>query len=461
MVWATDVGVSTPINGQTVRSAPSSDFTWFTNDFTITQCTLDGQARLNKSVIAMAMSKYSADLNTNSCYVAPWGSDSNNGTSPATPFLTLSKAIRSSSMSHIYVFPGRYLYCDYRATDTGTGKLKIVEALGDGVVICDTTGTHAQEMSFTVDGSGNYYNATISGTPMRVLRTDRRDKTGRPIPLKKATSTANLATMQNGWYFTGTTLSIRINSGGDVTKYLQDLQVVYGTSAARCLIYGNAKIAYKGIKFEGVYPYALQLSGGSPTFFAENCEFLYSFDHGVLAEGGTIYLQNCYIHRVTADGIGYKTSGGIVGLGAEIDCIVEYSGDSGTYGDPTQAPLSDSWNRNGSSCHDGGAVVRVNGIYRYNSGPDIVDAGTVGQANVRSWNVGTVAYGSVAPAYGSGIAQDTQSGFYITEGKMWCDTCNSWSEWAEYYATASGTLYMYNSIGSTAKAVGTVSQYSI
>lgn len=446
--------------GQTPRAVPNSAFNWFGSDFTITQCMLDGQARLNKSVIAMASAKYSSDLNTNSCFVAPWGSDAAAGTA-AAPFLTLSKAIRSSSQSHIYVFPGRYLYCDYRATDTGTGKLKIVEALGDGVIICDTTGTRAQVATFTVDGSGNYYNATVSGTPMRVMRTDRRDKNGWPIPLKKATSTANLATLDSGWYFTGTTLSIRLNSGEDVTKFQQDLQIVYGTSAARCLIYGDAKIAYRGIRFEGVYPYALQLTGGRPQVFAENCEFMYSFDHGVLAEGGSAYLQNCLIHRATADGIGYKTSGSLVGYGAEIDCTVEYAGDSCTYGDPSQAPLSDAWNRNGSSCHDGGSVVRVNGVYRYNSGPDIVDAGTVGQANVTAWNVGTVAYGSVAPAYGSGVANETQSGFYITEGRMWCDTTKAWSEWADYYGTATGTLYTYNITGSTSRSVGTVTPYNI
>lgn len=444
----------------TQRKAPSSDFAWMSSDFTITCGERPGTARIDKSVIRMAIAKYAADLNTNSCYVAPWGSDSNNGTSPATPFLTLSKAIRSSSMSHIYVFPGRYLYCDYRYNDTGTGKLKIVEALGDGVIICDTTGTRAQVASFTVDGSGNYYNATISGTPIRVLRTDRRDKNGFPLPLKKATSTSNLATLDSGWYFTGTTLSIRLNGGEDVTKFLQNLQIVYGTSSARCLIYGAAKIAYRGIRFEGVYPYALQLSGGRPEVYAENCEFLYSVDHGVLAEGGSSYLQNCLIHRAQADGIGYKTSGGLVGYGVEVNVISEYAGDSGTFGDPTQAPLSDAWNRNGSSCHDGGSVVRVNGLYRFNSGPDIVDAGTSGQANVTAWNVGTVAYGSVAPAYGSGIAAETQSGFYVSEGRMWNDTCESYAENREFIAAVGGTLNMYNCIGASyTTSTGVVGSY--
>lgn len=446
--------------GQMARSVPDAAFAWFGSDFTVTQCMLDGLARVDKSVIAMATAKYAADLNSNACFVAPWGSDAAAGTS-AAPFLTLSKAIRTSSMSHIYVYPGRYLYCDYRATDTGAGALKVVEGLGEGVIICDTTGTMAQESTFVVDGSGNYYNATIAGTPMRVLRTDRLDKHGRPTPLKKATSTANLATLANGWFFTGTTLSIRINSGGDVTKFLQNLQFIYGTASARCLIYGAAKIAYRNIRFEGVYVYALQLLSGRPQVFSENCEFLYSIDHGVLAEGGSAYLQKCYVHRAQADGIGYKTSGGLVGYGVEIDCIAEYSGDSNTFGDPSNAPLSDSWNRNGSSCHDGGSVVRVNGIYRHNSGPDIVDAGTVGQANVTSWNVGTQAYGSVTAAWASGVGHESQSGFYITEGKMWVDTTNAWSEYAPYYSTASGTLYTYQNIGSTALCLGPVVPYGI
>jgi hypothetical protein len=169
---------------------------------------------------------------------------------------------------------------------------------------------------------------------------------------------------------------------------------------------GNITVYLENLTFQGgitAFRFTSSLAGQTPKLYAKNCKFQYSTNgNGVTLTGiDTAILQGCDASANLLDGFNYHAGDGITPRAIEIDCVGRDNG-------VTAADTS-----NGSSIHDGGSVVRLNGRYYRNKGPNVVDDGAL-----ESWNLGALAYASIAAAAGQ------NANFMCgTSGVMWLDRC--------------------------------------
>jgi hypothetical protein len=441
------------------RLAPAG-YSAFDADFQITGGGAPGQFALQAraaagdgSALAYFTNKFAADLNSTAVYIAPWGSDSNNG-AMATPYLTLNKGLRSVSASYVYLmgFTERnpIKFDDYRASDTGAGALKIVRGLGRRQVI-GIPGPDASLLTWT-NSSGTYTTTLASGFPARVLY---YPDNGDPVPLLSYASAASLTGTVWGWnYNSGTAvLSVRLG-GADVTIARSQLRIVCnGTSTSsagdpRLLIYNGARIVFDNICFDGAYPYALGVGATQSWLAAQNCVFQYADNYGVFVDSSNSFLQNCRILRSKSDGVNYKDTANTPTFLVEHNVVSEYAGDIDTFGS------AGGWIVNGSSNDSAGPVVRINGAYRYSAGPTLPDK--------KSWNCGVVAGPSAVPFdQATGV---TGADFLAqTAGSIvWCDACLSGGSRYGFFAYGAGTtLSMANCDGGSSTSTGgAIASYS-
>jgi len=443
-------------------SSAGSNYSWFTSDFkayvgasvgsgVVATNTAGADSSLEASLVSYAKAKFSADLNSNAVYVAPWGADANAGTF-ASPYLTLNKAVRTSIATYVYLmgFTERNPITpnDYRSSDTPTGKLKIVKGLGAPAVI-GYPGTDLSAATWT--NSSGTYNTVVTAYPGRVLYSGNRDQSGRPIPLLQYGSSGALTGSVYGWYYDSGTATLYVRLGGNsVTASAPLLRAVYSNSSTaaagdpRFLIYGAARIAFENVIFDGVYPYLLYNSG-SGYLFMENCEARYSTNYGVFNSDGYSYLKDVVIHRPKSDGVNYKNPFAPP-TGLEWNVTSEFAGDLETFG--TQYGNVNASSNDATT----GYIVRVNGLYRWSQGPTAPDT--------NSWNIG-VKFGPSSVGFDG--AAGVAGGDVVAQvaGKVYCDTCVAQGSRYGYYAYGSGTtIYLRNSVGNTATdGVGVIAQY--
>lgn len=321
-------------------------------------------------------------------YASPSGSPSGAGTQEDP--LDFNTALRTNTASEILV-SGTYLVdsINFRSTDTAGGKAKIVRAIGETTFRCPFDDVTA--LTWVDEGSDVWSTGlTLGNKAVRaVLDNSTTDKTGQPNTLKKFTSLATLQASTEGGYFhdfsAGVTSDLYIKygeSGTSIESIKSQFEIVTGDAASRAFIFG-AKILFEGdIQFKGIYLYNLIQSGNEPTIafqadkksiFPNRPNIAYTVTHGVDANAGLFLAQNVWVHRTAGDNFHYVNTGSTVDIPAcravEIDCISTFSGD--VQGIPTAPNTS-----NGSAGHGLSYIIRVNGFYAYNYGPDIVDSGT-------------------------------------------------------------------------------------
>ena len=136
-------------------------------------------------------------------------------------------------------------------------------------------------------------------------------------------------------------------------------------------------------------------SYNSQKLIAKNCKFLYATQYnGISLYGVSGFFQNCECAFAAKDGFNYHKNNsseypagpntGTVANGLEIDCIGHDCG----YGETSASPSD-----NGSTMHNGGTIVRINGMYYGNMGGNVADtsSGTV------SYNYNCYCFDSTAP----------------------------------------------------------------
>lgn len=187
------------------RTAPHSNFSWFTSDFTVTGCGGVGQAAVAQDIADVFLKKFSATISSGTRYVHPSGSDSNGGTNWRDAYLTLGQALRSTADGDIYVWPGTYALSDFRYTDSyGDHPKRIIAPFG-GVTL-RVSGQAPSALTWTLDGEfGGQYNAcitTASVKPIRVLQTDKTTPDGDYLPMPLFASRASMGASSNyGWAY--------------------------------------------------------------------------------------------------------------------------------------------------------------------------------------------------------------------------------------------------------------------
>lgn len=137
----------------------------------------------------------------------------------------------------------------------------------------------------------------------------------------------------------------------------------------------------------------------------KNCSFKYSRLLGAFDVQGLVDVTtfNCVAAKSHLDGFSYLAYGAGLPSAMEINCEARTCG-----------MVAGSLANQGSTMHDGGAIIRVNGNYHHNQSDQIADV----NAGTNSWNMGCIG----ADGLDSGFA-----GFRCGNGaggpEMWLDGC--------------------------------------
>ena len=269
--------------------------------------------------------------------------------------------------------------------------------------------------------------------------------------------TANTITLAN---FDGTPLDgsgfTAYTSGGQANARdfnffkKHDLELVTGDASSRLLLYGT-KILFKGDwKFKGVYPAPYAIGSARTELFMEipktavGPTISYTISHGLDAQGADTMLENVWVHRCKGDNFHYADAGAEVCQAIEIDCISTFAGDK--EGEPTADNT-----HNASSMHGGGSVMRINGVFKYSWGPNVVDTGTG-----ESWNIGSSAIGGDEVR---GAFSGNDYGFYTTGPVMHLDMCSAQGHGQFDIATTTGGVIFDFAVASDTQS-GTITAYN-
>jgi hypothetical protein len=161
-----------------------------------------------------------------------------------------------------------------------------------------------------------------------------------------------------------TTISIRSSAANNIKLYLEGINV-----------WGN-----------GYALYADSGAGGTVDVIAVDCSFWHSNKYNVVSLlGANGYFQRCEAAYGYRDGFNYHAnSSNAVSCGLEIDCIGH---DNGAEANPQTEESN-----NGSTNHDGGKCIRINGYYYRNYGGNLAET----NSGTASYNYGCVAFDSRA-----------------------------------------------------------------
>lgn len=320
-------------------------------------------------------------------------SDSNDGLSSGASLLTIAAALGKPDVSVVLLNPGNYT----RNLARIQNPTRSVAIKGDGGRAI--LGSHSQALSWSVH-SGSIYVAARSGV-LWVYDASVVDGNGDYERLTNAASVG--AMVQGSWYSDGANVYVWHSDDrapdSDTRVYL-DVPLCDATAASAITLY------FENIDFEGGDDCVDIRNGGAsiiPTVYAKNCTFKYATGgNGFRAIGVITHLQGCTAAQNGSDGFNYHALNGVACESIEVDCIGRHNGTDG------------GQTNNGSTTHDGQTkMVRVNGQYYSNAGPNVVDVN-----DGKSWVLGALAHSSTAT---TGVQP---ANFYV-DGEMWLDTCET------------------------------------
>jgi hypothetical protein len=317
------------------------------------------------------------------------GDNSNPGTE-LEPFKSINRALRYNDAQEIIVKPGVYGWTDsYNAYTQTTSYNLICE---DGVYI----GAHRDNLTWTPHATLFNVYQTIATAVIEIIDAKNIEE---PNFLTLQTDIQSVNDNPNSYYIdSSNNIFVRLADDRQPDEYVL------------CNLTGDAmnaenvdKIYVENAIFTNTVTIA-STSNSNAKFYAKNCDFLFgTSDNSLSLQGVEFILQNCRGKYGERDGLNYHISNGILSNGIEIDCIGAYNGRDG--GD----------SNNGSTMHDGGSILRINGEYHHNHGPNVIDV----NPGTKSLNIGVHAHHSTASAAMS------NANFRTRDADMWIVNCVS------------------------------------
>lgn len=349
-------------------------------------------------------------------YVNPYGgldSGAYDGLSIEKPFMSVSKAYSMPDVRTIYMMPGVYGRME---SIYGCGIIdKNINFVGiGGDVIC----TNDWALGWEAEGSPNIVKKTTNIVPERIIDVLRKDSQGNYINFVQVDSVAAVYETADSWASVGGELFAHVSA--DNYQGWENIVCVRQNDgnisiSGECSVYLENVIAIGGST-----PIKAQASDSThaPKVYAKNCEFWYgqgdaSYRNAVTMRGTrlTIFQRCKAMYNSGTDGFSYHAYQNIVPKAIEIDCQGIGNGDD--------ADGSDQ----GSTIHEGAAIIRVNGVYANNYGANIADqTGEEAVDPSESWNLGCVCFASKSSA----SAQNANFMAY-DRTKMWLDGCVGYS----------------------------------
>lgn len=310
------------------------------------------------------------------------------------------------------------------------GKTQIIPNIN---IICDegTLLTTSSELSWSQNTTySNVYQATRSNSTSVI---DVRDMK-LPVALRKKNSLAEVS-QSIGTYYTDNVI-VYVNLGEEVTNNkivvslaIDDNQQLNFTPKNNkdLKVYLENAICLNG---NNVLVRASNTANYKCEFNAKNCKFLFNTGtttNGIDLLGSRSVLINCEASYNKKDGFNYHMNNYVPCRGIEINCTGSFNGLN------NNDHLS-----NGSTIHDGGEIIRIDGNYFKNNGGNVADVNT----GTISMNINCNAFDSVAEtenAYDSDFCTQ-QAG-----ATMYLYNCTSLGDsYKNLYAVTDSTIYASN-----------------
>ena len=354
------------------------------------------------------------------------GSERNNGLTIDTPFKYLKTAMDKTDVGTIYVKDGFYNYSASFNNTTYSKNINII-GIGEDVVCCYGTNSLSWEK---VSNYNNIYKAersVLGGVFDKTILT----KTGDYTKYSTVTRLSDVENKEGSYYYENNIIYIH-----PFNSRIPDDNIIVMLQGGNLKITGNYKVYLENIKFYGGANGCVNINNSSVSdntlLVAKDCEFKYSTNGvgGLQIQGADAILENCIASSNLKDGFNYHAFNNRINKVVEINCIGRDNGES----------LEVSYSDNGSTIHDGGKIIRINGKYFNNLGPNIADIGD----GTMVWNLGCASYNSKCKANTHNC--NYWCADFTKTVKMWLDTCISFNSLRSCYVGENSELYYKNSI---------------
>lgn len=355
-------------------------------------------------------------------YVSPNGSTTNSGLAKNKPLNSVANAYEKCGTGDtIVLLDGIYRNENWLEEDQSIKKS--INIIGEENVII----TQSDNLEFSaVDGFPNIWKANCS-TVWQAIDLESMKQLSEVASIEECNSDVG------SYYFDSSNVYIHTFTNSQATNK----NIVVNSQQTQSPIYinnlvENAKVYLENLNIMGGYNgnlCAYATSNFYPSVYAKNCKFLFSkteLDETFSActmRGTDSIFQNCEASYSNNDGFNYHKYSDSICVAIEINCVAK---DNGL-----------GWkiaNCNGSSIHDGGKILRINGHYFGNYGGNVVDVGH----DTISVNLGCFAHDSACKE-SSGFSSDF--GIQSSGPEMYLYNCKTQGSYYSIYCTSYSTIY--------------------
>jgi hypothetical protein len=363
-------------------------------------------------------------------YVSPNGNDTNDGLTYRTPLKNINTAVAKTDIETLYLLEGDYFNENYTTqilinksiNIIGVGTVKIFY----GIKLTEWTQN---------DTYPNIYQTSRPDDINKVLLPTFLDENGDERELQRVIT--GLADIANTPYSYGTGNALYVN----VPNMPDDKNIaVIGNDSDTIYITNDESDNQVDVYMENI-----QIIGGNKPmvfktqpnktnynhFYGYKCRFAHAIvENGFNLKGGFSVLVNCLADHNNLDGFNYHLNDSTVQdklpYAIEINCVARKNG---------QQDSGDMSGNNGSSVHDGGKIIRINGDYSESQGGNVADI----SASTMSINLNCIAHNSRT------TDETYNSNFTAFPGaKMWLIDCLSYGSNFDLRADSNGIIYIKN-----------------
>lgn len=359
------------------------------------------------------------------------GNDSNTGLSWAQAWKSIWKAAGTADATQILIKAGYYFRNQGFAGNTPAASCEIIAV--DGPVYA-TTDTYNTLGPFSPVAS-HYEGSGAGRTIQDVYDAAAPDSYGDDVRLTKKTSIAEVDAAENSWWQDGGTLVVYLHLASNRAP---DANVrCYESSAL--FTRDNKSFYMENIHWRGGVGFRNSSATGGLKVYLKDCSAKYALSTDAFDVDGTTetIFQNCLAAKsVAGDGFSYHVRNGVVPKAIEIDCEGYDCGDATT--------------DQGSTMHDAGTIVRINGEYHHTRGQCVADVGAS-----MAWLLGT----SLHDAESTGANDD---GYFCgnSGAKSWLDSCTISVANFDLISEAGTTIYTRNLVSDGNNSIaGTLAAY--
>lgn len=344
------------------------------------------------------------------------GSDSNDGLTEQTPLKTMTAAYNKSDIAVMKLTNGVY---DMSRTLRGITIKKDLSIIGMGDEVYITS--HSDSVFSKTDSYENVYQSN-RGLITGVVDMNIKDIYNDWLQYEQVSTIDRVEEVTGSYAHIGGVVYIHT-----VDNRVPDDNLLLFAGGSNIAMSGGHTLYLENLKvIEGTNPLLVTDDGGGthPKVFCKNCTFAYTpYQSGdaVSLQGVEIAIfQNCTVKHAKKDGFNYHALNGVIPKAIEIRCTA--------YGCGYSTDNDDQ----GSTIHDGGKIIRVNGNYFDNRSGNIADE----SEGTQSWNIGCVSHDS------NGGSGGYNTNFFCYPGvEMWLDNCIGFGSEINCYVSEGGKIY--------------------